>query len=362
MHLRLVVAGALLLCASLTRADVRIETIAEGLDFPWSLAFLPDGSMLVTERSGQLRVIRDGELQSEAIGGVPEVYVSGQGGLFEVILDPDFANNQTLYLSYAHGTKKENATRVMRAVLDGDSLVQQELIYTVAPWKDTPHHYGGRMAFLADGTLLLTTGEGFDYREDAQRLNSQLGKVIRINTDGSVPDDNPFVGENDNSAPIWSYGHRNPQGIVVLPETGEVYLHEHGPRGGDELNVIEPGLNYGWPATSYGIDYSGARISPYTEYESMEQPIAYWVPSIAPAGMTYYDGELFPDWQGNLFVAALVEKSIRRLDLENGLVADQEVLFDDIDERMRDVRTGPDGALYLLTDSSDGKVLRVLPE
>ncbi len=361
MQLRLGVV-ALLLCASLARADVRIETIAEGLDFPWSLAFLPDGSMLVTERSGQLRIVRRGVLQSDAIAGVPEVYVAGQGGLFEVILDPDFASNQTLYLSYAHGTKKENATRVMRAVLDGDSLVQQQVIFTVSPWKSTPHHFGARMAFLADGTLLMATGEGFNYREDAQRLSSQLGKVIRINTDGSIPDDNPFMGENDNSAPIWSYGHRNPQGIVVLPGTGDVYLHEHGPRGGDELNIIKPGLNYGWPVTSYGIDYSGARISPYTEYADMVEPIAYWVPSIAPAGMTYYDGELFPEWRGDLFIAALVEKSIRRLELDDGIVVNQEILFDDLNVRMRDVRAGPDGALYLLTDSADGKILRVSPE
>lgn len=343
-------------------AEPQVETLVEGLDHPWSLAFLPDGSMLVTERSGKLRIVRDGQLLDEPVGGVPEVFVAGQGGLFDVVLDPQFESNQTLYISYAHGDFKANATRVMRATFDGATLMNQEVIFTVSPWKSTPHHYGGRMAFHPDGTLLVTTGEGFNYREDAQRLSSELGKLIRINSDGSIPGDNPFVGTSGDKLKIWSYGHRNPQAIVVLPDTGDVYLHEHGPRGGDELNVIHPGLNYGWPVISHGIDYPGSRISPYTEYPDMEQALVYWVPSIAPAGMSYYNGEQFPEWQGDLFVAALVERSIRRIDLDNGVVLDQEILFSDLGFRMRDVRTGPDGALYLLTDSAEGRILRVTPE
>lgn len=341
-------------------AEPRVETIAEGLEFPWSIAFLPDGSMLVTERSGKLRTIRDGTLVDAAVHGVPDVYVQSQAGLFDVVLDPDFANNRVLYLSFAHGRKGENATRVIRATFDGSSLSDQQVIFTATPWKRGPNHFGGRMTFLPDGTLLLTTGEDFDLREHAQLLDNHLGKIIRINTDGSAPADNPFVGIAGALPEIYSYGHRNPQAILVAPD-GVVWMHEHGPAGGDELNRIESGLNYGWPVIAYGRDYSGARISPYTEYEGMQQPVEYWVPSIAPAGMTYYDGKLFPDWRGDLFVAALVEQSIRRLDLHDGKVIEQEILLQDIGERLRDVRTGPDGALYVLTDSPNGKVLRVTP-
>ena len=344
------------------RADVVYETVATGLDHPWSMAFLPDGSMLVTERNGGLRMIRAGELLPGPVAGVPDAYVAGQGGLFDVLADPDFATNQTVYLSFAHGDAGDNATRVVSARLVDDALEDVTTLFTTTPGKDTPHHYGGRMAFLPDGTLLLTTGEGFVYREQAQRLDNHFGKVIRIDTRGDVPADNPYANEPNKLGEIYSYGHRNPQGLVVIPDTGVVYLHEHGPRGGDELNRIEAGLNYGWPAITYGIDYTGARISPYTELPGMEQPLVYWVPSIAPSGMTYYDGSLFPEWQGDLFVSTLVERSVRRLDLENGEVRDQEILFTDIGERIRDVRAGPDGALYLLTDSGDGSVIRVTPD
>ncbi len=357
---KLAVIVVVLVMASSARGDHAYETLAEGLEFPWSLAFLPDGEMLVTERAGRLRIIRDGLLVDEPVVGVPETYVAGQGGYFDVLPDPDFASNRQVYLSFAHGDRKQNAVRVIRARFDGAALDDVRTIFTAAPWKDTPHHYGGRMAFMSDGSLLLTTGEGFTYREEAQKLDNHFGKVIRINTDGSVPEGNPFIGD-DALSEIWSYGHRNPQGIVVVPESQAVYLHEHGPRGGDELNLVEPGNNYGWPAIAYGIDYSGATISPYTELPGMEQPITYWDPSIAPAGMAYYDGDLFPDWQGDLFVSALVERSVRRLDMDGGAVVAQQVLFDDLGERIRDVRVGPDGALYLLTDSPSGKVVRVSP-
>jgi glucose/arabinose dehydrogenase len=234
-----------------------------------------------------------------------------------------------------------------------------EVILSVVPSKDTLHHFGGRMTFLADGTLLVTSGDGLDYREQALDLSSLLGKTLRINSDGSIPSDNPFVATPNARPEVWTYGHRNQQGIVTTPQG--VYLHEHGPRGGDELNFIKPANNYGWPAITYGIDYSGSYISPFTKHPGMQQPVVYWVPSIAPAGMAYYDGDAFPKWHGDLFVAALVEESVRRVDLEDGLVVDQEILFTELGERLRDVRVGPDGNLYLLTDSAPGKVMRVKP-
>ena len=349
------------LLASSANAQYTIETVADNLELPWSLAFLPDGSMIVTERPGRLRMIRDGELLEAPVAGVPDVYFAGQGGLFDVVLDPDFETNQTLYLSYAHGDQDANATRILRAVLDGNGLRDQEVIFTVEPSKAGALHFGGRIAFLPDGTLLMPTGDGFTYREEAQKLDTLLGKIVRIHRDGSILDDNPFAGSEDARPEIWSYGHRNPQAILCDPVSGNVYEHEHGPRGGDELNLIEPGKNYGWPAITHGRDYNFASITPYTEYPGMEQPLVDWTPSIAPAGMAIYWGDLFPDWRGDLFVAALVERTVRRLDMENGRVIGQELLFGELDERTRDVRVGPEGALYLLTDSNIGRVLRVTP-
>lgn len=340
--------------------DYRVEAVVEGLDYPWSIAFLPNKDFLVTERAGNLRIIRDGKLLEQKISGLPEILVRGQGGLMEVILDPDFINNQQLYLSYSAGTRNNNTLKVISAKLVDMSLKQVKVILSVSPGRDTPHHYGARMVFLKDGTLLITSGEGFNFREQAQHLNSMLGKTLRINTDGSVPSDNPFVGEKNALPEIYSYGHRNPQAIL-LSKDGKIWLHEHGPKGGDELNLIKPGLNYGWPAITYGIDYSGAIISPYTEADGMQQPTTYWVPSIAPSGMTEYQGEVFPQWNGNLFVSALAERSVRRLTLKNGKVIAQEKLLTELNERIRDIRTGPNGYLYVLTDSSSGAVLKLSP-
>ncbi len=336
-----------------------IETVAEGLRFPWCIAFLPDGDMLVTERGGGLRRVRPGSGVVADIAGVPAVYERSQGGLFDVMLDRDFERSGTLFLSYAHGTPDANVLRVARARLVDDALTDVTVLFDTAPTKDTPVHYGGRMVQLPDGSLLVTTGDGFDYREQAQRLDNTFGKTVRIRDDGTVPDDNPFVDRDGARPEIWTYGHRNPQGLVVDGRTGLVYLHEHGPRGGDELNVLEPGLNYGWPVTTFGLDYSGAKISPFTERPGMRQPLVHWTPSIAPAGMAWYGGAVFPEWQGDLFVAALVEKSVRRIELRDGRVTSQEVLFEDLGERIRDVRAGPDGRLYLLTDSEQGRVLAV---
>ena len=358
LYRALLVVG-LLLASVQVRAEFRYEIIASGLDHPWAIAFLPSGDLLVTERAGRLRRIKNSQLQAAPLIGVPAVYTRGQAGLFDLALDPDFTHNRYLYLSYAHGTGRENATRVARARLEGNRLVDLEVIFAAQPAKDTPHHYGGRMAFRVDKTLLLTIGDGFDYREQAQSLDSLLGKTVRLNRDGSIPKDNPFVGNARARPEIWSYGHRNPQGIVLDPDSGRVYIHEHGPRGGDELNLLQPGLNYGWPAITYGVDYNLATISPYSEYPGMEQPLIYWVPSIAPAGMDYYRGEMFPEWQGDLLIAALAEKSVRRIMLENGRITGQQVLFQELGARIRDVRVAADGAIYLLTDSAQGQVLRV---
>ena len=351
----------LLVISPFSLADYRLENVAEGLAFPWSMAFLPDGSYLVAERGGTLRRLsRDGTV-SDPLQNSPAAFVEGQGGYFDVILDPDFSNNRTLYLSFAHGNKDANATRVIRAQLGESSLTAVEPIFTAAPTKDTPAHYGGRLLFLPDNTLLLTTGDGFDYREAAQDKFSQLGKTIRINTDGSVPADNPFADGKEGNPKVWSWGHRNPQGLALDSATGAIYLHEHGPKGGDELNEVLPGRNYGWPMVTYGINYSGAYVSPFQTLPNIEPPLKYWVPSIAPSGLAFYGGDAFPEWQGDLFVGALVNKDVRRLDMEAGKVKAEEVLFSEIGERIRDIRTGPDGFIYILTDSAAGKIIRVVP-
>lgn len=352
----------LMVILPVSAADYKLETVAEGLDFPWSVAFLPGGELIVAERSGSLRRISsDGEV-GEPLQGLPESYVESQGGFHDVVLHPDFANNQLIYLAFAHGSADANGTRIIRGRLTADAVEDVEVIFTVEPLKATAAHFGGKLLFLPDGKLLLTTGDGFDYREEAQNKNSQLGKTIRINDDGSVPADNPFAGSGDGNEKVFTWGHRNPQGLTLDTDTGTIYLHEHGPRGGDELNRLAPGKNYGWPAITYGMNYSGAYVSPFTEHPSMEQPLKYWVPSVAPSGLAYYNGDAFPQWKGDLFVGTLVNKDVRRLDMEDGKVVSEEILFAEIGERIRDVRVGPDGFIYLLTDSSDGKIIRVTPK
>jgi glucose/arabinose dehydrogenase len=351
---------------SSSAAAYRIDTIAEALDHPWSLAVLPDGRLLVTERAGRLRVIeRDAagapRLRAAPVEGVPTVLARGQSGLFDVLLDPDFASNGLLYLSFAHGTPAANHLRVVRARFDGTRLDDIRVLFTSRPAKSHAQHFGGRMALLADGTLVVGMGDGNLERTDAQRLSTHLGKIVRIGRDGTVPADNPFVGRAGALPEIYSIGHRNPQGMVSLPARRVLYAHEHGSKGGDELNLIESGANYGWPVTTGGVDYTGARITPYRAYPGITPPLAEWTPSIAPAGMAYYDGALFPAWRGSLFVAALKEKSVRRVPLADGVPGPQETLFTELGERLRDVRAGPDGVLYLLTDAERGRVLRVAP-
>lgn len=350
----------LLLTAPVEAADYKVETVVEGLSYPWAMAFLPDGDMLITERPGRLRRVTNGVLQEQPIENLPDIFVGGQGGLFDIILDPEYASNQRLYLSFASGSKHANATRVISARLEQNVLKDIVTLFTATPAKDSPYHFGGRLALLPDQTLLITLGDGFDYRQQAQTLDNHFGKLIRINTDGSVPPDNPFVGREGALPEIFAWGLRNPQGLLVAAD-GTVWLHEHGPRGGDELNLIEAGKNYGWPAITYGMDYSGAYVSPYTEAAGMEQPVVYWVPSIAPSGFTEYSGDIFPDWQDNLFVSALAEKSVRRLVMKNRVVQSQEIMFTELEQRIREVRAGPDGYIYLLTDSNEGQLLRVSP-
>lgn len=345
----------------------RIETVASGLDHPWSLAFLPDGRLLVTERAGRLRLIEPGaggrlQLRPEPVAGVPPVLAHGQSGLFEVLPDPDFARNRRILLSYAHGQPQANHLRVASARLEGAALQDVKPVFTSQPAKTETQHFGGRMAWLPDGTLVLGMGDGNLERTDAQRLHTHLGKFMRIRADGSVPADNPYAGRPGALPEIWTLGHRNPQGVVVVD--GVVYAHEHGARGGDELNRLRPGTNYGWPAVTGGIDYTYARVTPFQSLPGMEPPLLQWTPSVAPAGMAWYDGALFPAWRGSLMVATLKERSVRRVplgDAARGPSGEQELLFQELGERIRDVRAGPDGALWLLTDSPQGRVLRVVP-
>ncbi|MEX2489019.1 MAG: PQQ-dependent sugar dehydrogenase [Pseudomonadales bacterium] len=353
---------AITFVANVSSAGYQLKTVAEGFNYPWSIAFLPDGELLVSMRSGELRrVSAQGEI-GEPVSGTPETYVAGQGGYFDIVLDPNFAENRQIYLAYAGGTPEANATTVTRATLADNSFTDASVIFAVSPTKDTPQHYGGKMLFLPDNTLLLTTGDGFDYREAAHDTFSQLGKIIRINRDGSVPPDNPFADGEEGDPRVYSYGHRNPQGLVLDSKSGVIYMHEHGPKGGDELNRVEAGNNYGWPAVTYGINYSGALVSPLKEAPGVTQPLHHWTPSIAPSGLALYDGNMFPDWRGDLFVGALVDREVRRLVMEDGRVVDEHALFSELGARIRDVRVGPDGSLYILTDSDQGKIIRVLPE
>ncbi len=339
----------------------QVETIAQGLNFPWSVAFLPDNRMLVTQRSGELRYVHTDGTVSAPIAGTPTPYVRSQGGLFDVLLAPDFDSTGTLYLSLAAGSSHSNSTQIVRAQLQDMALVNSTVIFEVAFRKDTPVHYGGRMTWDSTGHLLVTTGDGFNYREEAQNPGNQMGKVLRMTAEGKVPEDQPLQNLTGADPYVYSYGHRNPQGLALDPATGKIYEQEHGPRGGDEINLIEPGKNYGWPIVSFGLDYSGALISPFTEYPGITPPLLHWTPSIAASGLAVYRGTAFPDWQGDLLAGGLVEKSLRRIDMENGVAVGQDILLRELDERIRDVRVGPDGLIYVLTDSAQGRLLRLRP-
>ncbi len=344
---------------------LNVEVLADGLAFPWSIAFLPGGNILFSERDGRLRIIRDGELVDEPVAGVPEVLVFNQGGLFDILLHPDFEENGVLYISYAHGTEKANATRIARAVFDGSSLSGLEVLYDAKPLKDTGHHYGARMVWGGDGKLYASIGEGSKYKEKAQDMTSSFGSIIRLNEDGSIPEDNPTFGDGERPE-LFTKGHRNPQGLAYDATRGILWENEHGPRGGDEINIIERGNNYGWPLATYGIDYNGAKISPFTEYEGTTQPVKYWTPSIGVSGLAVYRGDLFEGWDGDLLAGGLSGSALHHIIMDGDKPAGEERYLLDRGERVRDVRVGPDGAIYVATelyqDNTGGKILRLTPQ
>lgn len=344
------------------KTPVRIETIARGLENPWALAFLPDGRMLVTERPGRMRVIaKDGTL-SAPLANVPDVLDKGQGGLLDVALSPDFKTDRLIYFSYAEPAEDKAGTAVARAKLAETTLENVEVIFRQKPKVTGGNHFGSRLAFAADGNLFIGLGERFDYSEKAQTLDNHLGKVIRIRPDGSVPVDNPFVGRKEALPEIWSYGHRNIQGAAIHPQSGQLWIHEHGPRGGDEINIPQAKKNYGWPEACYGSQYSFIPIPDDHKGQGFEEPVHYWDPSIAPSGMLFYRGETYPQWKGNLFIGSLKETYLARLELDGEKVVREEKLLGDLDVRIREVEQGPDGAIYVLTDADDGQVVRVVPK
>lgn len=342
--------------------DFKLTEMAAGLEHPWGLAFLPSGDLLVTERAGRLRMVRSGKLDPEPVSGLPENILSfGQGGLLDVALHPRYAENQLVYFSYSgKGSGRKSGTEVARGRFTGSSLENVEVIFKAVPKIESSYHYGSRLGFAADGTLFISLGDRGDMQA-AQDPTNHKGAAIRVHDDGSVPKDNPYTKDaNENKRKVFSYGHRNIQGLTVRPRDQSIWTHEHGPRGGDEVNKLAPGMNYGWPAITYGINYNGEIISDQTHAEGMQQPVLYWDPSIAPSGMAFYDGDKFPQWQGDLFVGALVKQHLRRLEMKGDEVVGQEMLLKGF-ARIRDVRSGPDGFLYILTDDRNGKVLRLEP-
>lgn len=334
--------------------------VSQPLDQAWGLAFLPDGRMLVTEKAGNLRIVsRDGNVSSP-LGGLPRIEAHGQGGLLDVALHPKFADNRLVYLTHAWPAAGGFSTAVSRARLGDGRLEGFETLFVGRPGSRAGQHFGSRMVFGADGKLYVTLGER-GRRANAQDLGRHPGSVLRLNDDGTAPGDNPFVGRAGAMPEIWSWGHRNPQGMAIDRATGRIWAHEHGPRGGDEVNVIERGANYGWPAITYGRNYSGSTITDETARPGMTQPKTYWVPSIAPSGLAFYDGDKFPDWRGNLFAGALRGQLLVRLTLDGDRVVAEERLLTDFGNRIRDVRAGPDGFIYLLLDQNDAPIWRLEP-
>ena len=349
----------------------RTQTIVDGLRHPWGLAWLPDGAVLITERPGRLRLVRDGKLESTPIAGVPAVCACGQGGLLDVSLHPDFAQNRLVYLTFAQGTEDSNRTALARGRLNLDAmrLEDTEIIFRNADAKSGTQHFGSRLVWLPDDTLLMSIGDGgnppisFDgdnIRQQAQNLGTHFGSVLRLTDEGKAPPDNPFVDRPGARPEIYSYGHRNIQGMTFDARGGRVWANEHGSRGGDEINLIQAGNNYGWPEVTYSMEYWGPRISDKTRAPGVTQPKVVWTPSIAPSGMAFYTGSEFPDWQGHLLSGALKFKQIRVTALNGARAVDEQKLS--IGKRVRDVRQGPDGGIYVLTDEANGALLRIVPD
>jgi glucose/arabinose dehydrogenase len=342
--------------------DLAVQTVARGLDHPWGIAFLPDDRILITERPGRMRIVAPDGKVSSALAGVPRVFATSQGGLLDVVLDRGYANNRTIYFCYAERANGGARTTLSRArLVDQGSPRLDEVrpIFRQEGPLSSGRHFGCRIVQTTDDNLFLAMGDHGDSQREAQNLANHVGKIVRIRPDGTVPPDNPFVGKADAKPEIWSFGHRNAQGLALHPVTGKLWEHEHGPRGGDEVNIIEKGKNYGWPVIGYGIDYSGARIHAGTQKPGMEQPVWHWVPSIAPSGMSFYSGALFPGWRGGLLVGGLVNQALVRLELDGEKVTKEERL--DLRERIRDVRQAPDETVWVTTDSSDGRILRLAP-
>ncbi len=339
----------------------KLVLLVQGLDHPWGLAFLPDGRLLVTERSGQLRVIDNERLVSEPIQGLPAVSSYGQGGLLDVALHPDFQRNRLVYLSYAAAGPGGFGTEVARGKLVANRLENVEVIFRALPKFDGGRHFGSRLVFGHDGLLYISLGDR-GYRPNGQDLSTHPGSIIRVSDDGSVPEENPFVGKSGALPEIFTYGNRNVQGMTLEPGTGKLWAHEHGPQGGDEVNIVRAGTNYGWPVITYGRNYGiGTRIGEGERKDGMAQPVLQWTPSIAPSGMSFYSGEKFPNWKGNLFVGSLKFEFLARLEVDGERVVHQEQLLEGVIGRIRDVRQGPDGFLYLLSDESNGILARLEP-
>jgi glucose/arabinose dehydrogenase len=348
------------------KGRIAVERIGERLSHPWAIDFLPDGSMIVTERSGKMRLVTEAGGLGEAIKGLPEVYAHGQGGLLDVAVHPAFARNRMIYWSYAEAGPGGSSTAVALGRLseDGTALNEVKVIFSQRPKLRSNAHFGSRLVFDGNGHLFVTLGERFNAktRGQAQKLDSDLGKIVRLTEAGEVPPDNPFVSKPEALPEIWSYGHRNIQAAAINPATGALWAVEHGPRGGDEINIPEPGKNYGWPVVSYGVNYDGSPVgSGKQEMPGMEPPIYQWTPVIAPSGMAFYTADLFPEWKGNLFVGGLAATTLVRLELDGDKVTHEERLLHDLGLRIRDVAQGPDGALYVVTDEDDGEILKISP-
>ncbi|MEX0906470.1 MAG: PQQ-dependent sugar dehydrogenase [Balneolaceae bacterium] len=337
--------------------DFQVQTVVEGLEVPWGMAFLPDGSVLISERDGDLRIVRDGELQESPIDGVPEVWANGQGGLLDVTLHPEYEDNGWIYISYSKPGDGGAHTAIIRGKLNDNNLTDIEELFAGEPPTDRGQHFGSRIVFDPDGYMYFSIGDR-GQMDLAQDINSSNGKVYRLHDDGSIPNDNPFVGQ-DGKDEAFNYGHRNPQGMAVHPETGAVWTHEHGPRGGDEINIEQPGANYGWPVISYGINYDGSVLTDETEREGMEQPVHYWDPSIAPSGMAFISGDTYPAWEGNIMVGALSFQLLSRVVLDGDEFVQEERLLEGIG-RIRDVELAPDGYIYF-SNESDGTIHRIIP-
>lgn len=340
------------------KLTVKLDTVATGLDVPWGIAFLSDGSLLVTERGGKLYQVKN--KKNTEIKGVPEVLAQGQGGLMDIALHPDYEKNRLVYFSYSKPKDNLATTAVMQAKLEGNKLTGQKIIFEALPYASTRHHYGSRLLFDKDGHLFISVGERGNERQNPQSLDNALGKIHRINADGSIPSDNPFKDKSGKPTSLYSYGNRNPQGMAIHPSTGELWETEHGPRGGDEINIIKPSVNYGWPVTSYGINYNGTTITDKTTAPGIEEPLLYWLPSIAPSGTAFVTGDKYKPWKGALLVGSLRFKYLNLCYLNGNKITGQEKLLKNIG-RLRDVRMGPDGYIYVAVEDKKGSVYRLVP-